>query len=257
MATTSTLTHITPYVAIHLSHFPTTVYTDTIKDAAVEIHPMWSGEGNLSYLVVNTQTKEAMLIDPDLETLGSYMITLDKNELTLKAVLDTHTHAEHATACPTLAKVYNVPYIMHTLAQSSFVTDHINDGDSISIAGIPVSFIHTPGHTPCLTSIYIGKHLFTGDSLFNKGCGRTDLPGGSAETQYDSLQTLISLSDDHVVHPGHDYNDELSATIADIKKQNKRVQFSNKNDFAEFMKEHYKTNEKPDDLMYYVNFNQR
>lgn len=244
---------VKPYTALSLQHFPTrTFYTD-----AVEIHPMWSGEGNLSYLVVNPKTREAVLIDPDLEILGSYLLTFDSHRLTLKAVIDTHTHAEHASAGPTLRQLTGADYLMNHRSRSSFVNDHLQDEDSRTIAGTEIKFFHTPGHTPDLQVIVIGNHLFTGDSLFINSCGRTDLPGGNSHQQFHSLERLMMFPDDTVVHPGHDYNNQLFSTIGQIRENNPRVKFQDPEAFSQFMTEFYITNEKPDDLEYYVAFNTR
>jgi glyoxylase-like metal-dependent hydrolase (beta-lactamase superfamily II) len=218
----------------------------------------WSGEGNLSYLLQNPQTQETILIDPDLEILGTYLLTLDREGLVLTAVLDTHTHADHASAGPALAKLTGVPYVMNEHAPSSLVTERIRGNDTRVFAGIPLRFIYSPGHTQDLHVIVTGQHLFTGDLLFNRSCGRCDLPGGDAGAQFDALQHLMaSFPEDCTVHPGHDYGQQDSSTLALVKAENPRVQFTDRDEFIRFMAEFYADNEKPDDLEYYVAFNTR
>ncbi len=224
----------------------------------VQLRHFWSGEGNLSYLVVNQSTREAVLIDPDLEILGTYLLLLDRENLTLVASIDTHTHAEHATAAPLLRNQLGADYLMNHRAPSTFVSDRLNDQDQRTLAGISFSFFHAPGHTPCLQVIQVDNHLFTGDSLFNKSCGRADLPGGDAGQQYDSLQTLVQQWPEHtVIHPGHDYNHQLTSVLGQNKRENPRLQFSDRSAFIKFMNETYADEEKPDDLEYYVAFNAR
>lgn len=244
---------ITPYIPLHYQHFP----VQPFFEGQAEILPMWSGEGNLSYLVLNRESREAFLIDPDLEILGSYLLTLDKENVRLVAVIDTHNHAEHATAAPTLKKLFDVPYLMHEKAPSSFVTDHISDQTERIVAGITLQFFHTPGHTPDLMTVQIGKHLFTGDSLFNLSCGRADLPGGEAGQQYESIHKIAQFPGDLIIHPGHDYNHQLSITVADANRQNKRLQIPSQSEFVNFMQDYYANEDKPDDLEYYVAFNAR
>lgn len=246
-------TLVKPYIAMSLKGFPAESY----QEGNAEIHPMWSGEGNLSYLVVNSENREGFLIDPDLEILGSYLLTLDRQQIKLVAIIDTHTHAEHASAGPTLQKLLNVPYIMNQKAPSGFVTDRVGDGDEQAIAGIQIKFHETPGHTQDLMTVQIGGRLFTGDSLFIKGSGRTDLPGGDAGMQFDSLQRLMQFPDNFITHPGHDYNGLLTATIGDIRRDNKRLQIRNRDEFIDFMADYYANEEKPDDLEYYVAYNAR
>lgn len=246
---------VKPYTALHLQHFPIETF---ITPSGVEIHPMWSGEGNISYLVVNPEIREAFLIDPDLEILGSYLLTFTMQQLKLVAVIDTHNHAEHATAAPELRQLLGVPYIMHAVAPSSYVSERVADNDEREIAGIRVKFLHTPGHTPHLITLQIDNHIFTGDSLFLKSCGRADFPGiGNASVQFDSLRRLSQLPDETTIHPGHDYNNELSITLGEARKVNKRLQFTDPEAFIRFMDEFYRDNEKPDDWEWYVSHNAR
>lgn len=254
MATLMT-TPVQPYTALHLQHFPREVFT---TPSGAEIHPMWSGEGNISYLVVNPRTREAFLIDPDLEILGSYLLTFEMQKLKLVAVIDTHNHAEHATAAPELRQLLGVPYLMHEAAPSGSVSDRVRDNEVREIAGMPVKFLHTPGHTPHLVTVQIDNHIFTGDSLFLKSCGRADFPGVSDPgLQFDTLQRLKQLPDETVIHPGHDYNEELSLTLGASKRVNPRLQMSDRDQFIQFMDETYRDNEKPDDWEWYVAYNAR
>jgi len=244
---------IAPYIALSYRTFAVKVF----QTGPAEIYPMWSGEGNLSYLVVNTANRETLLIDPDVEILGSYLLTLDKENLTLAALIDTHNHAEHATAAPVLKQLFTIPYLMHSRAPSSLVSDRVTDGETRQLIGLDMQFFHTPGHTTELMSVRLGSHLFTGDSLFNRGCGRADLPGGDAHQQYDSIHRIARFPDSYIIHPGHDYDNQLSSTIAEVKRQNPRLQMATKDEFVQFMQAHYANVEQPDDLMYYVAFNAR
>lgn len=248
-------TPVKPYIPLHLQHFPVETFTTS---SGAEIHPMWSGEGNISYLVVNPKNREAFLIDPDLEILGSYLLTFQLQQLKLVAVIDTHNHAEHATAAPELRQLLCVPYLMHEQAPSSMVSERVRDNEVRKIAGLQIKFLHTPGHTPHLVTLQLDNHIFTGDSLFLKSCGRADFPGVSDPgLQFDTLQRLKQLPDDTVIHPGHDYNNELSITLGESKQVNQRLHFENRDEFIRFMDEFYRDNEKPDDWQWYVHFNAR
>lgn len=247
---------IKPYIPLpYQRHFPVERFT---TPSGAEIHPMWSGEGNISYLIVNPENRQAFLIDPDLEILGSYLLTFQRQQLKLVAVIDTHNHAEHASAAPELRQLLGVPYLMHEQAPSSIVSERVHDNDVLEIAGLQVKFLHTPGHTPHLVTVQLDHHLFTGDSLFLKSCGRADFPDVSDPgLQFDSLQRLKQLPDETVIHPGHDYNNELAITLGESKGVNKRLQFTDRDAFIRFMDEFYRENEKPDDWQWYVNHNAR
>jgi|GEM_PF-715561 len=253
--TTSSSTFSFPYVAMHLAHFSMKRF---VTLSGVEIFPMWSGEGNLSYLVVNPEASQALLIDPDLEILGSYLLTFQQHNLQLAGVIDTHNHAEHVSAAPELRQLFNVPYYMHQDAPSSYVTHPVQDNDAVVIGGIPVTFLHTPGHASHLVTVKIENHIFTGDSLFLKSCGRADFPGVSDPgLQFDSLQRLKTLPDDILIHPGHNYDNELAITLGESRAVNKWLQYASREEFVQMMNAHYADNEKPDHWEWYVRYNAR
>ena len=83
-------------------------------------------------------------------------------------------------------------------------TDTVRDGDILELAGLRFRVLHTPGHTPGGVCYETGEHLFTGDTLFHHGWGRTDLPGGSEEALFRSLRRILPLSREREVHPGHE-----------------------------------------------------
>lgn len=80
----------------------------------------------------------------------------------------------------------------------------VREGDTITAAGIPFTVLHTPGHTPGSVCYQAGNMLFTGDTMFRHGYGRTDLPGGSWDDLYGSLKRLLLLQKEFEVYPGHD-----------------------------------------------------
>lgn len=82
-------------------------------------------------------------------------------------------------------------------------TDTVAEGDALLLGGLTVEVLHTPGHTPGSVCYRIGDHLFTGDTLFHRGYGRTDFPGGSMRELMHSLRRLHSIPQDLPFHPGH------------------------------------------------------
>ena len=101
------------------------------------------------------------------------------------------------------------------------VDSAVRDGDLISFGQEALKVIHTPGHTPGGICLYGRNNLFTGDTLFVGAVGRTDLPGGSLETLLQSLKDkIITLPEETVIRPGHDYGDQPTSTIAREKKSN-------------------------------------
>jgi glyoxylase-like metal-dependent hydrolase (beta-lactamase superfamily II) len=94
-------------------------------------------------------------------------------------------------------------------------------GDVVTVGGVEVTLLHTPGHTPGSQCFLVEGRLVSGDTLFLDGCGRTDLPGGDPEQMYESLTTrLARFGDDIVLYPGHLYAPEPSAELGEIRRTN-------------------------------------
>lgn len=88
-------------------------------------------------------------------------------------------------------------------AGALYYTDTYSQGDTVELAGVSFRVLHTPGHTPGSVCLAAEDHLFSGDTLFQSSCGRTDLPGGSWEQIRNSLKRLAALETDYTVYPGH------------------------------------------------------
>ena len=96
-----------------------------------------------------------------------------------------------------------------------------DSGDDVSVGQIPITLMHTPGHTPGSQCFVVDGRLVAGDTLFLDGCGRTDLPGGDPDPMYESLtQRLAKVPDATVLYPGHMYSPEPSATMGDTRARN-------------------------------------
>ena len=94
-------------------------------------------------------------------------------------------------------------------------------GDTVMVGEIPITLLHTPGHTPGSQCFLVDGRLVSGDTLFLEGCGRVDLPGASPEAMYESLNNVLGkLPDSTIVFPGHLYSEDPSASLADIKAHN-------------------------------------
>ena len=89
------------------------------------------------------------------------------------------------------------------------------------VGDIPITLMHTPGHTPGSQCFLVDGRLVAGDTLFLEGCGRTDLPGADPDAMYESLtQRLATVPDDTVLYPGHLYSPEPSATMGETRRSN-------------------------------------
>ena len=145
-----------------------------------------------TYLLANDT--EAVVIDPGYEADTILDALAGK---TLKAILLTHGHFDHVGAVRELAAETGCQVWLHEAettmppmmtAGKLYYTHTYDEGDAVTVAGIPVSVLHTPGHTPGSVCLIAANHLFCGDTLFAGSCGRTDLPGGSWTTIQESLR---------------------------------------------------------------------
>ncbi len=188
-----------------------------------------------TYLLADQTEGEAVLIDPVREQVDRDLKLIDQLGLKLRWVLDTHTHADHVTAASELrqrcgAKLANG-------AKGPACSDrHLGHGEVLEVAGLTVKALATPGHTPDSTSFLVGNHVFTGDALLIRGCGRTDFQGGDPVALFHSLhKVLLALPEETQVWPGHDYQGFTVSTIAEERAFNPRLAPTDSAEFAELM----------------------
>ena len=190
--------------------------------------------GCLSYLLGCKKDKVCVVIDPEIDKTEEYLGLARDFSLEIVYAIDTHTHADHSSACKILRDRAGLPVIMHRASEAPYVDRRVEEGDVIQCGQLPIKVLHTPGHTEDSTCLVVGDRIFTGDTLMVGGCGRTDLPGGDAEKQFESLRRLESLGDEIRVYPAHDYRPALS-TLGDEKKNNPRLLMRSKEEFIKFM----------------------
>jgi glyoxylase-like metal-dependent hydrolase (beta-lactamase superfamily II)/rhodanese-related sulfurtransferase len=189
-----------------------------------------------SYVVACERTGKALLIDPLRENISRYLAFLAYGRLTLDALIDTHTHADHPTGSFQLAAITGARLIMHRRAPAPLVTEHVEHGDIIEIGDAGVKVLHTPGHTPDSISLHAGDRVFTGDVLLIGGTGRADFAGGDSGQQYDSITgRLFSLPDDTLVLPAHDYRGNTQSSIGHEKRHNPRVAGRSREEYIALM----------------------
>ena len=189
-----------------------------------------------TYLIGCARTRKALLIDPVRENISRYLAFLAYHQLTLDAVVDTHTHADHPTGSFQLRDLVDARLIMHRRAPAPGVTHHVEDGDEIELGDVRVGVLYTPGHTPDSISLHTDGRVFTGDVLLIGGTGRADFAGGDAGAQYDSItKKLFSLPDPTLVFPAHDYRGNVSSTIGQEKQHNPRIAGRSRAQYIELM----------------------
>ena len=188
-----------------------------------------TGKGCLSYLI--GMGEEAIVIDASLDP-QVYLDLATRYRWRITSVFDTHIHADHLSRARQLAERSGARLFLPDQRRVSFPFTAIRDGDTLVIAGVTLTAIHTPGHTAESTCYLLGNRvLFTGDTLFLTGVGRPDLEAdagearGRASALYHSLHTLLALPLETLVLPGHTstpvaFDDvPLTATLAEIDER--------------------------------------
>jgi len=189
-----------------------------------------------TYLIAGRQGGEALIIDPVLEKVDRYLQLLDELELKLVKALDTHVHADHITGLGALRDRTRCITVMGEQSKTDLVSVRLADGDRIDVEGVSLEALYTPGHTDDSYSFLMGDRVFTGDTLFIRGTGRTDFQNGDAYAQYESLfGRLLKLPDETLVYPGHDYKGDTVSTIGEEKRCNPRLQVETADQYAEIM----------------------
>ena len=169
-----------------------------------------------TYLLANDT--EAVVIDPGYEADTILDALAGK---TLKAILLTHGHFDHVGAVKELVAETGCEVYIHAAESTMppmvtagplYFTHTYDEGDTVSpIAGLELTVLHTPGHTPGSVCLLMGNEMFSGDTLFACSFGRTDLPGGDPRKMMESLRRLASLQGNFFIHPGHGGSTTLDA----------------------------------------------
>ena len=194
--------------------------------------------GSNCFIVGSEKTKEGMVIDPGANG-DSIVNTARGLGLSVVLIVATHNHVDHVGALGQVKEATGADYAVHELdvegvspavfsrmmgvvlggsLKSPPKPDRmLRDGDVIDIGDLKFTVLHTPGHTRGGISLLGDGVVFSGDTLFNYGIGRTDLSGGDYATLINSIMTkLMTLPDDTIVHPGHG----PSTTIGAERKRN-------------------------------------
>jgi hydroxyacylglutathione hydrolase len=213
---------------------------------------------NLAYLVGSHSTREALVVDPAWN-VDALLDMAESDGMQIVGALVTHYHQDHIGGSVFGMNIEGVPRLLErcpvplhvnereaegtckvTGASESDLVRHAA-GDEITLGGLRIRLLHTPGHTPgsqCFLVEQGGKpgHLVAGDTLFLGSCGRVDLPGANPEDMYYSLNsTLKALPDETLVFPGHFYSSEPYDSLGSQKRTNPFLRVTSLEQFLMFM----------------------
>ena len=199
--------------------------------------PLASQMVNFVYAVGDRRTGECVLVDPAY-AVKELVDLVGADSMTVTGALATHYHPDHVGGsmmghsiegiaelleqvdCPIHVQHDEVEWVTKSTNVS---TDHLvghDSGDVLTVGGIEISLVHTPGHTPGSQCFFVDDRLIAGDTLFLEGCGRTDLPGSDPVKMLESLRRLAEVPDSTILFPGHRYSIASSATMDVVKQTN-------------------------------------
>ena len=183
-----------------------------MKIITMQVGPL----GTNCYLLCDEEAKACAVVDPGGDGDVVAKVIADSG-CTLTGVYLTHGHYDHTGGVAQLQEVYpDVPVYLNEkdaidpalaaqwmMPQMGGNIHSYDEGDALTVGGLQVSVLATPGHTPGSVTLLCQDAMFAGDTLFAGSCGRTDFPGGDMDAMMQSLRRLAQLEGDYRVLPGH------------------------------------------------------
>ena len=190
-----------------------------------------------TYILAAPGETEAVILDPVEQHWERDLQHLQRLNLKLAYILETHAHADHVTSAGKLREVTGAKAAVPSGCDIPPADVQLADGDILHFGNAEeIAILHTPGHTAGSMSYVWRGNVFTGDTLLINGCGRTDFQGGSAHALHNSVMTkLFVLPDQTRVWPAHDYKGQSVSTIGWEKRHNMRLANRSHEDFVRLM----------------------
>lgn len=194
--------------------------TEALRDLlelAIVVDPTYSQN---CYVIQRRDTQSVLVVDPGLQHT-KVLDLLDKRSLRCERILLTHGHGDHVNGVPAVRSAHRCHAAIHPDDREQLASVHVlpgmppdlpdiecdedlHDGEVIRWHDLDIAVMHTPGHTRGSVCFRIGPDLLAGDTLFHRGVGRADLPGGDWPSLMFSIENrLYTLPSDTVVYPGH------------------------------------------------------
>ncbi|MFC1892646.1 MBL fold metallo-hydrolase [Chloroflexota bacterium] len=173
-------------------------------DAEIRIKKLETAPfGTNCYIIVCSQSDEGVIVDTPGEAAR---ILAQAEGIRVRRIIITHTHFDHLGAFQEVRDQLKAPVAIHSFEAGQLPSPPdiaLEEGDVIEFGTVSLRVLHTPGHTPGSLCLLTGKHLFSGDTLFPGGPGKTGSPAAFEQMVNSITQKLFSLPDETVVYPGH------------------------------------------------------
>ena len=181
-----------------------------------------------TYLLGCAESRQAVLVDPVLETVDRDLAAVQELGLTLAYTLETHVHADHVTSADRLRSLTGSKVACPEMDGITCADVGVSEIAPLDLGSIRLQPLFTPGHTDAhhcyLVQLPASVQVLTGDALLIDGCGRTDFQGGDAETLYRSIhEKIFTLPNDSLVYPAHDYHDRHVSSVGEEREHNPRL----------------------------------
>ncbi|XP_064651013.1 persulfide dioxygenase ETHE1, mitochondrial-like isoform X2 [Lineus longissimus] len=180
----------------------------------------------LTYLLADRATKDAILIDPVIDTVDRDVRIISELGLNLKFAVNTHVHADHITGTGKLKEKIQGCKSVISAVSGAKADIFLEEGDFVNFGKFKMEARSTPGHTNgCMTFVWHEKGMvFTGDAVLIRGCGRTDFQEGNPGVLYESVsRNIFSLPDKFLIYPAHDYTGQTVTSVGEEKSYNPRL----------------------------------
>ncbi len=195
------------------------------------------GDRNFAYLIGDDSTREGAVVDPGYNQ-DVVFDRIDALKLKILYTINTHSHHDHVGGNTVMKERLGAQLVAHRSVGEGAADILVDDGSSLALGDIRITFLHTPGHSGDSICILAGQKVITGDTLFVGKIGGAN-GHAAAELQYRSLHDkLMTLADDIEVYPGHDVGVTPSSTIGQERRTNPFITQPTLQDFI-YLKEHW------------------
>ncbi len=203
-----------------------------VAESMAHFRQFSSGTGIFSYLVADTDKREALLIDPDDAQVSLYLGVLEELQMGLRAILLTHVHAPRPLPAQRLRAATGADLAVGAMSGLEGAQRYLSDGEVLVFGDELVRAWRTPGHTRGCMSYLWRDRVFTGGTLLIGDCGATDEAGSDAGMLYDSLtRRLLALPDEILVYPGHDATGRRVSCIGEEREANPKLRGTTRDEF--------------------------